>query len=204
MPVKLVIFDVDGTLLRGDTACQTIARSLGKYERMCQLEIVNGRDQVIAARHEMAEWYMEAGEVAVKTCLDGLSWAPGVTEGMGLLRANGVQLGLASVTWSFIVDHVARRLGISSYIATELDFETGDVKHSWRESKAAFLHEFAASNGMTPGDAAAVGDTMGDYDMLQVAGLGVFVGPDRPDLPNVVHMPGADLRDVAGAILGQS
>jgi phosphoserine phosphatase len=36
--IRLVVFDLDGTLTRGDTVCCVIARKLGHFERMLELE----------------------------------------------------------------------------------------------------------------------------------------------------------------------
>ena len=33
-PIRLAAFDLDGTLLRGETVCEAIARPLGRLERM--------------------------------------------------------------------------------------------------------------------------------------------------------------------------
>lgn len=201
MPIKLAIFDVDGTLLRGETVCQTLARGLGKYERMCELELLEGREQIVAAREEMAGWYIEAGENTVRSHLTGLNWAPGVKEGIAYLQHAGVQIALASVTWSFAVEHVANALGISNFRATNLNFVDLAISHTWSETKAEYLHEMASTLGIQTANVAAVGDSLGDYDMLRVAGLPIFVGSAHPGLPNVTHMPTADIQRVAETIL---
>ncbi len=38
-PIKLVAFDLDGTLLRGSTVCQVLAGALGRAERMNELHV---------------------------------------------------------------------------------------------------------------------------------------------------------------------
>jgi len=50
----LVVFDLDGTLLRGPTVCEVLAESLGRLERMRQLERFAGDQELRAAREEMA------------------------------------------------------------------------------------------------------------------------------------------------------
>ncbi len=201
MPIQLAIFDVDGTLLRGDTACQTVARGLGKYERMCEMERIKDVEQIVAAREEMAGWYIDAGLEGVKSHLSDLQWAPGVREGTAELKDAGIQLALASVTWSFAVEHVAEQLGISRFRSTELDFTTRNIRHAWGDTKSEYMHELAEALGIATTEIAAVGDSPGDYEMLRGAGLAIFVGNEPPDLTNVTHLPDADIRDVWKTIL---
>lgn len=201
MPVKLAVFDVDGTLLRGDTVCQVIARGLGKYERMCELERLSAIDDIIAAREEMAGWYRDAGMSKLSPLLDDLPWAPGVEEGIEALRAAGITVALASVTWSFAVERIARRFGIDLITASGLDFDTGHIDHVWGGTKARFLNSLGEQHGISMPMTAAVGDTSSDYDMLRLAGLGIFVGDSPPTVKGLSHMPDADIRHVAAAIL---
>lgn len=39
-PFGLAVFDLDGTLLRGPTVCEVLARTLGRLDRMRQLEVL--------------------------------------------------------------------------------------------------------------------------------------------------------------------
>ncbi len=165
------------------------------------MERVSGRDQILEARSEMAGWYMDAGLGAVQASLEDLNWAPGVDDGIAEIRQAGVHLALASVTWSFAVGHVATKLGIERYLSTQLDFDTGVIDHSWRATKAEYLADLAAELGIRHENIATIGDSSGDFDMLEAAGLGIFVGAETPDLDGVIHMPGADIRDVSETIL---
>ena len=108
------------------------------------------------------------------------------------------------MTWSFAVRHIADRLGIPESRASGLDFATGAIDHVWGSVKAEFLQDLSRRHSCELSHAAAVGDTSGDFDMLKLAGLGIFVGASRPDIPGVLHMPAADIRDVARAIIGHS
>ncbi len=200
MSIRLAIFDVDGTLLRGDTICQAIARGLGKYERMCEFERWTGEERILSARKEMAEWYLTAGESVVRSHLTAISWAPGAHEGIAELQRAGIEVALASVTWSFAVEHVAQTLNVKRRRSTELDFATGSVTHTWGNTKAEFLTEVVNELGVSVTDVAAVGDSSGDYEMLRTAGTAIFVGTEPPDLEQVTHMPEADIRDVAKLI----
>jgi phosphoserine phosphatase len=50
---------------------------------------------------------------------------------------------------------------------------------------------------------AAVGDSDGDRELLEAAALRFFVGSKPPALAGVVHLPGADLLEVAEQILAR-
>jgi phosphoserine phosphatase len=63
------------------------------------------------------------------------------------------------------------------------------------------MRDFAAKHEVDQRELAAVGESDGDREVLAAAGFRVYVG-DRPlDLPDVVHMPGADMYDVAERIV---
>jgi len=199
--IKLAVFDVDGTLLRGDTACLWIARRLGKYDRMLEFEQSRGKSEVSAAREEMASWYRGATPDALLTDLEGFPWAPGLFEGIRMLHDASVKLALASVGWEFVVERIARELGIQWTLSTKLDFSTGDIGHVWGEHKVAFASNLATGLKIDREAVACVGDTEGDYPMLDYAGLGIFVGNLVPPGKKYLHMPSADIRDIAAAII---
>src|SRR6185437_9618675 len=76
-PIDLVAFDLDGTLLRGDTVCLAIATRLGRRERMFELERLTSREDIRAAREEMATWYRAVPMTELLASLETLQFAPG-------------------------------------------------------------------------------------------------------------------------------
>jgi phosphoserine phosphatase len=199
--IRLVAFDVDGTLLRGPTVCQVLAGSLGRQARMDALELVTERHEVRAAREEMASWYRRHPMVRLQAYLDGVVLAPGVHEGFGLLKRHNIEIALVSLTWQFAVAWLAERLGADVAIGTGLS-PAGRIDHVWAEDKATRLAELARARRITLGEVAAVGDSGGDVHMLELVGLRVFVGRSVPaGLSDVVHMPDGDIGDVARRIV---
>jgi HAD superfamily phosphoserine phosphatase-like hydrolase len=204
--IRLVIFDLDGTLLRGDTVCEVIARSLGFLERMRELEAtVKSHEEIRRARDEMAGWYTDHSVADLLQMASKARLAPGTEEACAVLRQAGVEIGLASLTWEFAVAWYARKLRAESWLATSLAGD-GTIGHVWPEDKGQWLEDRIELAGLSRREVAAVGDSAGDVALLNAAGLPVFVGrnlvgglPDR-----VKHMPDADLRDVARLILDES
>jgi phosphoserine phosphatase len=130
-PIKLIVLDVDGTLIRKQTICQIIAKNIDKLDRMNWLEenAAETRDTLIAAHCEMAGWYLELGKTATLQAVDGITWAPNVHKSLKSIRESGIVLALASITWDFAVHKVASELGITQIRATELNWTSGDIVH---------------------------------------------------------------------------
>jgi HAD superfamily phosphoserine phosphatase-like hydrolase len=202
MAIRLAAFDLDGTLTRGETICQVLAKPLGWAERMEVLELASGREAIRAAREEMAGWYRGRRVEELCSYLDAAVLAPGVVEGFRLLKQHGVELAVVSITWLFAVEWFAERLGADVAVGTGLS-ASGAIEHVWAEDKAARVAQLAARRGIDLEEIAAVGDSSGDVPMLRLAGLPVFVGRSVPAvLPRVVHMPQADIAVVARRIIG--
>lgn len=201
MPVGLVVFDMDGTLLRGDTVCLAIARSLGTYERMLEFEHSIDKRQVVAARNEMAAWYMSAGESAVLDSVQNIGFAPGARECVDILHDRGIETAIVSLTWGFAVRAIANRLGIHRVDATDLDFSSGEVTHLFGHEKGDRMRDVMDAAGVTAEETAAVGDTPNDFSMLEIAAHRFYVGAEPPRIEGCHHLPGADMRTVARLIV---
>jgi phosphoserine phosphatase len=193
----LVVFDLDGTLLRGPTVCELLAEPLGRLERMKQLERFTNVEELRAAREEMAGWYRSVGVGPLRASLEAARLAPGAQIGLAFLRAHRVAVGIASITWSFAVEHFARHLGIDYWQGTVLK-ESGEIHHIWPVDKASWVRELSQRLEVPTERTAAVGDSAGDFDMLRVVDVQVFVGRELPDAQQGwLHYPEADIEAVA-------
>jgi phosphoserine phosphatase len=204
MAIRLVVFDLDGTLLRGPTVCEVLAIPFGRSREMAEFERLTEIDDLRAAREVMYDWY--GREPVDELCghLGGLQFAPGALDACTGLQAAGVTLAIASLTWDFAVEWVARQLSIPLWLGTSVD-TSGAWSHCWPETKATWFESLAITVGCDRHETAAVGDSAGDVQLLNEAGVAVFVGRDLPsglEAP-VVHMPGADLRAVAELLLAE-
>jgi phosphoserine phosphatase len=198
--VRLVAFDLDGTLLRGHTVCEGLAARLGRLERMRELERLHERRALEAARAEMLSWYPTDSLDALCAELPGVAIAPGADEAFALLRARGVATAIVSITWSFAVRHFARRFGADAFVGTHVD--GGRIGHFWPEDKPRWLASECARRGWSLADVAAIGDSSGDAPMLRAVGRGVCVGRDPlPGCDGVEHAPLADLRIVTERLI---
>ena len=201
-PSGLVVFDLDGTLLRGPTVCEVLAARLGRLDKMRSFETLTSEYEIARARIEMARWYNGISRGQLVSFLEAAEWAPGTFEGVACLRAAGVELGVASITWNFAVEWFATRLGIARVLGTGLG-EDGTIHHVWPRHKAAWLRALVSQLGLPKERTAAVGDSSGDLAMLHVAVLRFYVGVQPPFGLTCVHIPHGNILDVAQHILAQ-
>lgn len=201
-PIRLVAFDLDGTLTRAETCCEAIARPLGRLARMREFEPPGTIEEIAAARAEMAGWY--AGRRRAELCapLADVALAPGARAGFARLRRHGIATALVSITWDFAVAWFARALGADYHVGTGLA-AGGEIAHFWPEDKARWVRSLAGELGVGLHQVAAVGDSPGDLPLLRIVGLPFFVGRTLPTgFEHVAHHPDGDIDRIARIIVG--
>jgi HAD superfamily phosphoserine phosphatase-like hydrolase len=202
--IKLVAFDVDGTLLRGPNICACIAAAIGKQKEMEAFEQLTSTVEIAAARATMVSWFRCHDRATLLQHVQTATLAAGTREGMANLKRAGVQVALVSITWQFAVEWLAAELGADWAVGTQW-CANDEIVHFWPADKATWLAGRAAELGLHPAEIAAVGDSAGDLPMLKYAGTGYFVGRDSADLPpHVKHWPAADICDIVRDLLSDT
>jgi phosphoserine phosphatase len=198
----LVAFDVDGTLLRGETICECIARGIGKIDEMAAFEKLTSQLDIASGRYAMLEWYKPHSRGDLIRHLSTIRLAPGVETGFARLRERGIKIALVSITWQFAVEWLAAKLGADYAIGTGWT-DTNEIVPFWPDDKATWLSALSRELGIFPDQLAAVGDSAGDVPMLKFVGQGYYVGPIMPDLPSHVrHWPDADIAKLVEDMIG--
>ena len=193
----LVVFDLDGTLIRGYTVCEAIAKHIGKLPRMRELEALTW-SSVFAAREEMASWYARYTREHLLEGVQHVRLAPGAEEGVSLLRKHGVTVAICSITWEFGAEWVACNLGVQHFVGTKLE-PSGQIVHFLPEDKPQWTAALRSRLGIPAKQVAAVGDSSGDIPLLQAVQHAYFVGKDFPEAlrQHAIHVPDGDIREIA-------
>ncbi len=196
-PIRLVAFDLDGTLIRGETCAEALARRLGHLDRMRAFERLTDIESIAQARVEMAGWYRGVSTSELHTALAALRLAPGAREGVDLLHRHGIATMVVSITWEFAVAYLARDLGAEAWVGTGLEAD-GDIRHMWPEDKRRWLVAQMRERGLVREEVAAIGDSWGDVPMLSAVGRAFFVGSRLPaGQEHTVHLPAGDIHSLA-------
>ena len=154
----LVVFDLDGTFLRGETACEVLAVPLGRLEEMKAVESLTEDYEIAQARVQMAQWYRAVPREQLIKSLTSACWAPTAFAAVNRLVAAGVVVAVASITWDFAVSWFAHQLGLTHVLGTQID-RHGTIKHVWPWNKAEWLRELASVLAVPFDRTAAVGDS---------------------------------------------
>jgi phosphoserine phosphatase len=177
---RLVVFDVDSTLLRAEVIDLLATRADREREvrAITEAAMRGDIDFTESLRRRVAAL---AGLPAV--VLDEVAAQAEFTRGVRItvrtLRRLGFRCGAVSGGFNQVVQPVATELGLDFFVANELEIQAGRLTGRVvgevvdRRAKAAVLRRFSSYYGIPLSQCVAVGDGANDIDMLTTAGLGV-------------------------------
>ncbi|MHA6796376.1 phosphoserine phosphatase SerB [Pseudonocardia bannensis] len=197
---RLIVFDVDSTLVQGEVIEMLAARAGAEAEAEVrsvteaamrgELDFTESLRRRVAVLEGLPETVLD--EVAAE-----LELTPGARTTIRTLKRLGFRCGVVSGGFSRVIAGLVDELGLDFCAANELEISDGrltgrvlgDVVD--RPGKAVALRRFAKTYGVPIEQCVAVGDGANDIDMLSTAGLGIAFNA-KPAL-----------REVADAALSQ-
>ncbi|MGW3471855.1 phosphoserine phosphatase SerB [Saccharopolyspora sp. NPDC000995] len=177
---RLVVFDVDSTLIQGEViemlaaraGCEREVREVTERAMRGELDFAESLRQRVAVLEGLPASVLD--DVAAE-----LELTPGARTTIRTLRRLGFHTGVVSGGFTQIIDQLVDELGLDFSAANELEIVDGKLTGRVvgeivdRPGKAKALRRFAESFGVPAAQCVAVGDGANDIDMLTAAGLGV-------------------------------
>jgi phosphoserine phosphatase len=177
---RLVVFDVDSTLIQGEViemlaaraGCEDEVRAVTESAMSGELDFTEALRQRVAVLAGLSESVLD--EVARSITL-----MPGARTTIRTLKRLGFRCGVVSGGFSRIIEPLADQLGLDFTVANELEIVDGVVTGRVlgdivdRAGKAAALRAAAERFDVPLAQCVAIGDGANDIDMLSAAGLGV-------------------------------
>jgi len=178
--MRLVVLDVDSTLIRGEVI-EMLAAHAGVEEEVSRITAAAMRGELDFEESLRTRVALLAGleESALDTVYDAIVVTPGARTMVRTLRRLGYRFAIVSGGFSQITDRLAEDLQIHYSRANELEIVDGRLtgrilgKVVDRAGKATALRDFAAEVGVPEAAVIAIGDGANDLDMLNAAGLGI-------------------------------
>jgi phosphoserine phosphatase len=182
----VVVFDLDGTLLRRTTVALLLAEhcghaeTFGEFERAFTAGEISNRGIADASAASFAGRTMS--EIA--SVLEAASWIDGIDETLRTLAQAGTHVLLATITWRFAAELLQERHGFAAVSGTELQVTSGVLGGSVRRyfdehDKLQFVEQWCGKRGISLGDVAAVGDSRSDLPLFRRAGRSVALNATR-------------------------
>ena len=177
---RLVVMDVDSTLVRGEVIEMLAAEAgcLAEVARVTEAAMAGELDFEASLRARVA--LLEGLPVeAVDAVRDRVRLTPGGRTLIRTLKRLGCAVGIVSGGFTAVTDDLVADLGLDHALANVLEVVDGRLTGQVlgrvvdRARKAEALREFAALEGVTMAQTVAIGDGANDLDMLAAAGLGI-------------------------------
>ncbi|MDQ3887385.1 MAG: phosphoserine phosphatase SerB [Actinomycetota bacterium] len=177
---RLVVFDVDSTLVQGEVievlaeraGCADQVQKITEAAMRGELDFIESLNRRVAQLAGLPARLLD--EVAAR-----LELTPGARTTIRTLKRLGYTCGVVSGGFTRIVQPLSDALGLDFCTANELEVVGGVVTGRLvgpvvdRAEKAAALRRAAEQFGVPLAQCVAVGDGANDIDMLTTAGLGI-------------------------------
>ena len=210
---RAVVFDLDGTLVREANSWAAMQRKLGPGHAQRQRDRwdryrAGTLDREAFLLEQIADLRGQESRLLDEVVAE-VEYHEGVAAACETLRAAGVRLAIVSAGITALTGRVAADLGMDLHRANTIHVADGlftgevDVEVAPGD-KARVFAETVATLGLDPGDVVAVGDSPGDIDMFQAAGLGVAFCPVNAETADaadvIIDVP--DMRRLVPVVVG--
>ncbi|WP_026356457.1 phosphoserine phosphatase SerB [Mycobacterium sp. 141] len=177
---RLIVFDVDSTLVQGEVI-EMLAQRVGKEAEVAAVTEAAMRGELDFAEslHRRVATLAGLPAEVLDDVAERLELTPGARTTIRTLRRLGFHCGVVSGGFRQVIDPLAAELMLDYVAANQLEVVDGKLTGRVigpivdRPGKAKALRDFASQAGVPMEQTVAVGDGANDIDMLAAAGLGV-------------------------------
>lgn len=177
---RLIVFDVDSTLIQGEVI-EMLAARVGVAAEVAAITDAAMRGELdFAASLQQRVATLTGLPIEVLDDVAGeLELTPGAQTTLRTLRRLGFHIGVVSGGFRQVIEPLAHELMLDYVAANQLEVVDGKLTGRVvgpvidRAGKAKALRDFAQQAGVPLEQTVAVGDGANDIDMLATAGLGV-------------------------------
>jgi phosphoserine phosphatase len=200
----VVVFDLDGTLLRGTTVSLLLAQWLGRADEVSELERAFRAHEISnsVVADTSAGWLAGKSVAEAWRVLEDGSWIDGMAETFQVLAGAQGSLLLGTITWSFAAEMLRERYGFAAASGTEMQAPDGVLSgvvsgYFDEHDKLRFVEDWCAQNGYSMSQVAAIGDSRSDVPLFRRVGMSIALNatPDARAVATHV-LDTEDLRDV--------
>ena len=203
--LRLIVFDVDGTLIKVDSSWRFLHEKLGTWTKGKQYAELFFQGRITYeewARLDASLWKNQSLR-KVQQIVDEIPYVNGAQEVIKTLKKHDIKVVLLSAGLSLLSERIERELRIDYSLANELiakdDSLTGEVKVNVSlNNKVQALNHILQKFNVKPSECSAVGDDESLIPLFKKVALGIAFNPCSEEVEknaNVV-VKSKDLRDI--------
>jgi len=210
MPIKLVVFDLDGTLTTHNSSWWRLHEVFGTHEKGGVYY-----DEYFAGKLSYQEWAeLDAGLWKgrsldeVQKIVDETRLMPGAVEVVNNLKLNGIDVAILSGGIDILAEQIADRVGIDYVLVNKIGHNNGiitgevEVLVGWG-GKAKEIEQISDDFNVPLSEIAFVGDGKNDIPVFSVVGLSIAFNPETEEVAKAasVVVRDKDLHEILPFIL---
>jgi len=195
MDIRLVVFDVDGTLTQHSSVWWRLHELFGttKEGRIFYDQYFAGEinyDQW--ADYDAALWTGKPVDEVMKV-VEATKLVPGVRDTITTLNDNGIKTAILSGGLDIMAEDIAQRIGIDYVLTNKLGRKdgilTGKVENivGWGE-KADHIQKILDHYDVTLEQTAFVGDGRNDISVMKIVGLSIAFNPENQEVADAANI----------------
>ena len=202
--MRLVSFDMDGTLIRGTSAAEFMAARLGNLAQVQVLERqwLAGELQASQFADAVAHTFTDMPLTDVVRHFEQLPLIGGIERTLERLRRRGIPCVIATVSYAFYARILCQRYGFDDHCGAVMHEAAGVLagrmaRYCHPRDKVSFVEGFAAARGIAMRDVAHIGDSLSDLPLFAAVGQAVALNA-TPEARAAAHhaIDTEDLADV--------
>ena len=176
---RVVVFDLDGTLMPHETSSGVLADALGHGGAYRALELRYDAAMCRTRRSRIGRPRGSRPRVGGRAPYAAAGpWIAGLGETLAVLAGAGCRLLLATLAWRFVADMLAERYPFDAVCGAEMAIAdatlTGTVDGYFDEhDKLGFVACWCAGNGYSLQDVVAIGDSRSDLPLFRHAAASI-------------------------------
>jgi phosphoserine phosphatase len=183
-PWRLVVADMDGTLVTGTTACVHLDDWIGHGPVIEDLErrFASGEITNTEVAESYAPFYRDIALADATAVMAQIPSLDDIALGVSLLSRRGIEAVIATASWSFTAKALADLWGFTRVRGADLEVDdatgrfTGRVsRHCEPEDKVTFVAEQCQRLGVGLDQVVAIGDGRSDLPLFHAVGFSVAI-----------------------------
>jgi phosphoserine phosphatase len=183
-PWRLVVADMDGTLVTGTTACVHLDDWIGHGSVIEDLErrFASGEITNTQVAESYAPFYRDIALADATAVMAQIPSLDDIALGVSLLSRRGIEAVIATASWSFTAKALADLWGFTRVRGADLEVDdatgrfTGRVsRHCEPEDKVTFVAEQCQRLGVGLDQVVAIGDGRSDLPLFHAVGFSVAI-----------------------------